>query len=59
MKTFHTPKLTHYLQGWGQVLSEVLESSTSTFKICKYKYKYKYSQYLDGIKYIKYFFYQV
>ena len=46
-------------QGWGQVLSEVLESSTSTFKICKLKYKYKYSQYLDGIKYIKYFFSQV
>ena len=44
-------------QGWGQVLSEVLESSTSTFKICKLKYKY--SQYLDGIKYIKYFFSQV
>ena len=44
-------------QGWGQVLSEVLESSTSTFKICKFKYKY--SQYLDGIKYIKYFFNQV
>ena len=43
-------------QGWGQVLSEVLESSTSTFKICKFKYKYKYSQYLDGIKY---FFNQV
>ena len=46
-------------QGWGQVLLEVLESSTSTFKICKFKYKYKYSQYLDGIKYIKYFFNQV
>ena len=44
-------------QGWGQVLSAVLESSTSTFQICKYKYKY--SQYLDGIKYIKYFFNQV
>ena len=47
------------VQGWGQVLSEVLESSTSTFKICKFKYKYKYSQYLDDIKYIKYFFNQV
>ena len=46
-------------QGWGQVLSEVLESITSTFKICKFKYKYKYSQYLDGINYIKYFFVQV
>ena len=45
------------LQGWGQVLLAVLESSTSTFQICKYKYKY--SQYLDGIKYIKYFFNQV
>ena len=45
--------ITHYLiQGWGQVLSAVLESSTSTFQICKYKY----SQYLDGIKY---FFNQV
>ena len=52
------PKLCFY-QGWGQVLLEVLESSTSTFKICKFKYKYKYSQYLDGIKYIKYFFIQV
>ena len=49
----------YYHQGWGLVLSEVLESSTSTFKICKFKYKYKYSQYLDGIKYIKYFFNQV
>ena len=45
------------VQGWGQVLLAVLESSTSTFQICKYKYKY--SQYLDGIKYIKYFFNQV
>ena len=42
-------------QGWGQVLLEVLESSTSTFQT----YKYKYSQYLDSIKYIKYFFNQV
>ena len=39
-------------QGWGQVLSEVLESSTSTFKY----FKNKYSQYLGGIKY---FFNQV
>ena len=44
-------------QGWGQVLFAVLESSTSTFQICKYKYKY--SKYLIGIKYIKYFFDQV
>ena len=43
------------VQGWGQVLSEVLESSTSTFQTCKYKYKFKYWQYLDSIKYIKYF----
>ena len=43
-------------QGWGQVLFEVLESSTSTFHICKYKYKFKYSEYLE---YIKYFFNQV
>ena len=55
-----SPSFSHILlQGWGQVLSEVLESSTSTFKICKFKYKYKYSEYLDGIKYIKYFFNQV
>ena len=53
------PCLFYFVQGWGQVLSEVLESSTSTFKICKFKYKYKYSQYLDGTKYIKYFFNQV
>ena len=31
---------THW-QGWGQVLFEVLESSTNIFHICKYKYKYK------------------
>ena len=42
-------------QGWGQVLFEVLESSTSTFHICKYKY----SEYLEDTKYIKYFFNQV
>ena len=46
-------------QGWGQVLSEVLESSTSTFSYLQVKYKYKYSKYLDDIKYIKYFFSQV
>ena len=45
-------------QGWGQVLFEVLESSTSTFHICKYKYKFKYSKYLGDIKY-KYVFIQV
>ena len=38
-------------QGWGQVLFEVLESSTSIFHICKYKYNYKYSKYLEDIKY--------
>ena len=53
----HSTTLIWHRQGWGQVLSEVLESSTSTSKICKYKYKY--SQYLDGIKYIKYFLNQV
>ena len=57
--TIGLPITTNGLQGWGQVLLAVLESSTSTFQICKYKYKYKYSQYLDGIKYIKYFFNQV
>ena len=29
------------------------------FHICKYKYKFKYSEYLEDIKYIKYFFNQV
>ena len=41
------------IQGWDQVLSEVLETSTSTFQTCKDKYKLKYSQYLDSMKYIK------
>ena len=44
-------------QGWGQVLFEVLESSTSIFHICKYKFKY--SEYLEDSKYTKYFFNQV
>ena len=52
-------RLTTVDQGWGQVFSEVLESSTSTFQTCKYKYKYKYWEYLNSIKYIKYFFSQV
>ena len=42
------------IQGWGQVLFGVLESSTSTFHICKYKFKD--SKYLEDIKY---FFIQV
>ena len=42
-------KTSHWYQGWGQVLFEVLESSTSTFHICKYKFKC--SKYLEGIKY--------
>ena len=46
-----------HIQGWGQVLFEVLESSTSTFH--NGKYKYNYSKYLEDIKYIKYFFIQV
>ena len=29
------------------------------FHIYKYKYKFKYSEYLEDIKYIKYFFNQV
>ena len=54
---WHRRNVLNSQQGWGQVLLAVLESSTSTFQICNYKYKY--SQYLDGIKYIKYFFNQV
>ena len=40
-------------QGWGQVLFEVLSQVQVLFHICKY------SEYLEDIKYIKYFFNQV
>ena len=39
--------------------SEYLSQVQVLFNICKYKYKYKYSEYLEDIKYIKYFFNQV
>ena len=39
--------------------SKYLSQVQVLFHICKYKYKFKYSEYLEGIKYIKYFFNQV
>ena len=39
--------------------SKYLSQVQVLFHICKYKYKFKYSEYLEDIKYIKYFFNQV
>ena len=39
--------------------SEYLSQVQVLFHICKYKYKFKYSEYMEDIKYIKYFFNQV
>ena len=51
--------LTSQQQGWGQVLSKYLSQVQVLFHVCKYKYKFKYPEYLEDIKYIKYFFNQV
>ena len=39
--------------------SKYLSQVQVLFHICKYKYKFKYSEYLEDIKYTKYFFNQV